>query len=298
VAHAWTITSFYRFLDLEPDRLDALVTELSEVLREQGIWGLVILATEGINATVAAESPDTIARFKMLVCERLGDDGIRFKDSTSEIKPFRHQNVVGRTEIVTLRRPDLHPDDPESSHLSAREWHAMLGSPEPKIVLDTRNRYETVAGKFRGAIDPGLDAFSEWGEYLDRAELPTDVPVMIYCTGGIRCEKAILELRARGFEKVYQLRDGILGYLAEFPDGEFEGECFVFDDRVALDQHLQPTTRFGICPGCGLTGSIETRCAWCGGRFLACEDCTPRPALTCCKTCRDRVGRHGVRFGA
>ncbi|MBX7131240.1 MAG: hypothetical protein K1X67_01040 [Fimbriimonadaceae bacterium] len=295
MAIAWHVTSFYRFLTLEPERLDAIVAELGQVVLDEAIWGLVILAPEGINATVASTDVEALHRFKALVCTRLGDDSIRFKDSVSEVKPFRHQNVVRRDEIVTLKRPDLTPDGPDSSHLTPAEWHAMLGSAEPKLLIDTRNRYETVAGKFRGAIDPGLNAFSEWGAYLDRAELPTDVPVMIYCTGGIRCEKAILEMRSRGFETVYQLRDGILGYLAEFPEAEYEGECFVFDDRVALDQHLQPTTRFGICPGCGLTGGIEARCAWCGETFLACDECISRPSLTCCKTCRDRVGRHGAR---
>lgn len=296
-ATTWHVTSFYRFLELAPERLDAVEADLGRAMAEKEIRGLVILASEGINGTVAGRNPQGVEEFKALVWSLFEDPGIRFKDSVSDVQPFRHANVARRDEIVTLKRPDLRPDDPESSHLSPREWNEAIASPGPKLIIDTRNKYETVVGKFRGAIDPGLSTFSEWGDYLDGADLPTDVPVLIYCTGGIRCEKAILEMRSRGFEKVFQLRDGILGYLAEFPDAEFEGECYVFDDRLAVDQHLEPTTQFSVCPGCGLTGTVMKTCAWCGSPVRVCEACAERKHQTCNKTCRDRLGRHGARFG-
>lgn len=263
-------------------------------MQRNGLMGLALLAPEGINATVAgAEGP--IESFKVLIRGVLGNDEIRFKDSVSQIPPFKRVTVDIRTEIVGLKRPDLTPNATEDHHLSAREWHEMLGSDEPKIVIDTRNGYETSLGMFHGAIDPSLDRFSDWSGYLDKEPLPTDQPILIYCTGGIRCEKAILDMRAHGFERVYQLRDGILGYLAEYPDGQFEGECFVFDDRVSLGSDLLPTGNFGICPGCGLTSGAKKACSWCGEAYFVCPRCEPTWDPVCSKTCLDRWSRHGSK---
>jgi UPF0176 protein len=171
----------------------------------------------------------------------------------------------------------------------------MLESDEPKLLIDTRNRYETQVGKFRGAIDPDLGTFSDWQTYLRQTPLPKDVPVMIYCTGGIRCEKAILEMHEEGFEKVYQLRDGILGYLAEYPQGYYEGECYVFDDRVTVGPDLKPTGNYGTCPGCGLTAGITDTCDICDGRYFVCEVCQPKRPSVCSKPCLDQFQRHGPR---
>ncbi len=218
-------------------------------MAEFSLLGTVILSVEGINATVAG-TEQAILAFKTKLIKRFGE--LRFKDSTCETEPFRRAEVVIRKEIVTMKR-ELIPEGTEATHLSPTEWHEMLLNDEPKVLIDTRNDYEMLAGKFRGAIDPGLKRFSDWETYLDSTPLDKDVPVMIYCTGGIRCEKAIVPLLERGFEKVYQLRDGILGYLAEYPDGEYEGECYVFDGRVALDQHLQPSQTYAHCAICGAT---------------------------------------------
>lgn len=286
------VTSFYRFVPLGDERLGEIRSELKAWMAGHAVLGLVVLANEGINGTVAGE-PANIGEFKVFVGGLLGLNDLRFKDSTCEEPPFHRVSVDIRSEIVGMKRPDLVPDSVENSHLSPREWHEILASDQPKVVIDTRNRYETLAGKFKGAVDPGLSHFSEWGKYLDSAEIPEDVPVLIYCTGGIRCEKAILELRRRGRENVYQLRDGILGYLAEYPDGFYEGDCFVFDDRVAVDRNLQPSGRYGICPGCGLTSDAKQTCGWCGADFFLCAECEVSWEGGCSKTCRDRIRRHG-----
>jgi UPF0176 protein len=205
------------------------------------------------------------------------------------VTPFLNISVDVRPEIVTLKKPGLAPTEPENQHLSAREWHERMLSNEPKLVIDTRNTYETIAGKFRGAIDPQIENFAEWAAYLDRAELPKDVPVFIYCTGGIRCEKAILEMKDRGFEDVHQLRDGILGYLEDYPDGLFEGECFVFDRRVTVGPDLKPTGNFGVCSGCGTTTPERTQCEFCDAKIFSCPDCQARSPVVCTKRCRDSV---------
>lgn len=263
-------------------------------MAENGVLGLVVLAPEGVNGTVGGAA-DAIGRFKEVVGEMFGLGDIRFKDSSCEAPPFRRISVDIRSEIVGMKRPDLVPERVEQDHLSPKEWHQILASDEPKVVIDTRNKYEVAAGRFRGAIDPELTSFSQWGSYLDSSEIPKDAPVLIYCTGGIRCEKAILEMRLRGFDRVFQLRDGILGYLAEYPNGFYEGDCFVFDDRVALDQNLEPSGRYGICPGCGLTSSEKRTCGWCEAEYFLCAACEEGWEGGCSKTCLDRIRRHGAR---
>ncbi|MDR3687938.1 MAG: hypothetical protein P4L46_01070 [Fimbriimonas sp.] len=290
----WHVTCFYCFFRIESGRLPSLRHEIKEWMTSNEIKGLVLVAPEGINGTVSGSS-EAISALKAFVRQVTGVEEIHFKDSESHVRPFRRASVDIRSEIVGMKRPDLVPDSPENHHLTPEQWHRMLDSDHPPVVIDTRNRYETLTGKFKGAIDPGLKSFSEWGDYLEQAELPRDETILIYCTGGIRCEKAILEMRTRGFDKVYQLRDGILGYLAEYPEGYFEGDCFVFDDRVALDGHLQPTDRFGICPGCGLTSGDRRECESCGRPYYVCTECAPTWPAACSKVCRDRLAQAAKR---
>jgi UPF0176 protein len=290
----WHVTAFYRFQPFDEASLPAMKEQLREVMEGSGVLGLVILAPEGFNGTVAGPTAG-IEAFKSFVQGWVEDGSVRFKDSFSEEAPFHRVSIDLRKEIVGLKRTDLVPKTEENRHLTPAEWHAMLLSDEPKIIIDTRNDYETKIGKFRGAIDPGIKKFSDWKAYLQSADLPKDVPVMIYCTGGIRCEKAILEMDEEGFQRVVQLRDGILGYLAEYPDGEYEGECYVFDDRTAVDAHLRPSALYSTCPGCGLAGDRPYTCEWCGDEFKVCAECEPKWKRHCSKTCRDRVLRRDRR---
>jgi UPF0176 protein len=289
----WYVTSFYRFIPIREYRLTELQSTIREWMASHELMGLVLVAQEGVNGTVAGASAG-IQDFKPFIQTLTGTDDIRFKDSVSNVPPFHRISVDIRREIVGLKRPDLVPYSPQNRHLSPREWHEYLDSNTEYTLIDTRNRYETRAGKFRGAIDPGIQNFSEWGSYLEEAQIPKDRPVLIYCTGGIRCEKAILEMTARGYEEVFQLRDGILGYLEEFPEGHYDGECFVFDDRVTVGPDLKPTGNFGICPGCGLTSSKKQQCVRCSVEFFLCENCESGWPQVCSKTCFDLWRRHGL----
>lgn len=266
-------------------------------MTENGILGLVLLAEEGINGTVAGPE-ESIPAFKQFIRGLVGNPDVQFKDSTSDVPPFHRVSVDIRREIVGLKRTDLVPESTQNFHLTPKEWHEAMASDAPKVIIDTRNKYETMAGKFKGAIDPELKIFSEWSSYLDKADIPSDVPVYMYCTGGIRCEKAMIEMRSRGFDQVYQLRDGILGYLAEYPDGYFEGDCFVFDDRVALDQNLKPSGRIGICPGCGLPSDVKKVCDRCDTPYYVCSECEESWGPVCSKQCRDLWKRHGLKVRA
>jgi UPF0176 protein len=154
------------------------------------------------------------------------------------------------------------------------------------VIVDARNDYEYAIGKFKGAIDPSIKTFSEFPEFVKKGELPKDKKVMMYCTGGIRCEKALLEMEKQGYSDVYQLEGGILAYLQQFPEGNFEGECFVFDKRVAVDQHLQPSQTYHICPHCGNPGTLEVNCLACNKQAIVCYGCAKEERhKTCSKNC-------------
>lgn len=296
-AAIWNMTSFYQFVALPADELMALRAKVFDWFAERDWIGHVLLAEEGVNATVAKIGGD-VAEVKTFIEATFGSITTPYKDSVAYARPFQDLRVDIREEIVGLKRPDLAPLTGAEGHLTPSEWHAMLESDEAPLVLDTRNTYETRIGMFKGAVDPGIKTFSNWSRYADDAALDPERPVMIYCTGGIRCEKVMLDLRERGFEKVYQLSGGILAYMEQYPDGYFEGECFVFDDRIAVDAQLQPTTKYGICPGCGFPSEPVDACTWCEGANHTCANCQPEWDGACSKTCRDRVRRHGPRRSA
>lgn len=230
------IAAFYHFQAVPADQLQALAERLETLGHDAGLVGLVIFATEGMNGTVAGETKEAVIAWLDQTSEILGFPKFNPKWSEAPEWPFRRFGVRLRDEIVTLGKPDVQPLPPKSNtHLSPTEWDNVLEN-EDCVVLDTRNWYETRIGTFKNAIDPKLEEFNEFGEFVSKAELPKDKKILIFCTGGIRCEKAIVEMNNQGFDQVYQLDGGILNYLNEKPHRNFDGECFVFDHRVAVDQ--------------------------------------------------------------
>ncbi len=154
-------------------------------------------------------------------------------------------------------------------------------------MLDTRNRYETEIGQFKGAVIPPIDTFREFPAYLQQSQFDKSKPFLIYCTGGIRCEKAALEMKRQGFDKVYQLDGGILRYFETSQAKAWEGECFVFDYRVAVDKQLQPTSNYKFCPHCGQPGKEHIACTRCDTPAQVCHHCLAREAAraSCSKNC-------------
>lgn len=254
---SWTVTTFYRFFEVgDPAQL---ADRVRQRMGELAAVGLVIVAHEGINGTVARQGD--LDELRQAI-ESLVPGPIRFKDSTCKNAPFKKTVVDVRREVVSLRRPVSVKEG--SGALTPAEWDAMLKSQRPKVLIDVRNSYEARVGKFRGAMDPGMRKFSEWPDFVKTLDADRSTPVLIYCTGGIRCEKAAIALKEAGFHEVYQLQDGILGYLEQRPNGgAFEGECFVFDERVALDTTLRPTKLFTLCAVCGSPMKRDEVCAAC-----------------------------------
>jgi UPF0176 protein len=275
------ITASYAFLPISEEQLPILQKELKQFGDDRNMKGLMLLATEGINSTVSG-SLEAIADWKNRLRELKSD--IVFKDSTSEDRVFRRWSVKIKKEIVALQKDDVHPNG-HHRHITPQEWNEMMQK-EDVVIIDARNDYEVAIGKFEGAIDPKIKTFSEFPEFVKESQIPKEKKVLMYCTGGIRCEKALLEMEKQGYSDVYQLEGGILNYLQQCPDEKFEGECFVFDKRVAVDQSLKPSQTYFLCPHCGDPGTKHIECIACSKESVICHDCAiEQHHHTCSKNC-------------
>ena len=237
-AAGFRIAALYRFAPVaDPARLKA---ELLALGQEYGVCGTLILAEEGINGTVAA-SPEALPFFLEGIRKALGFDELPAKFADSKAKPFGRYKVKVKPEIVTLRAGKLDPNTLSGQRVEPEQWNTLIQDPEVRLI-DMRNSFEFDYGHFQGAEDPGTVNFAEFPEYAERELDPGQHPkIAMYCTGGIRCEKASAYLLERGFQNVYQLEGGILRYLEEMPEGEslWDGECFVFDEREAVGHGLK-----------------------------------------------------------
>jgi UPF0176 protein len=232
------VAALYKFVAL-PD-YQALREPLLNTCSEHGIRGTLLLAAEGINGTVAGSREGIDAVLAHLRNDpRLAD--LEHKESLHDDPPFLRMKVKLKKEIVTLGVPGIDPNRRVGTYVSPDDWNALIADPDITLV-DTRNDYECAIGTFEGAVDPRIGSFRDFPGWAKEHLDPTrDRKVAMFCTGGIRCEKASAYLLEQGFEEVYHLRGGILKYLEEVPadDSSWEGECFVFDDRVAVDHGLR-----------------------------------------------------------
>ncbi len=231
------VVSFYRFVDLADPY--ALRARLKRACEERGLLGTVLLAPEGINGTLAGAAADLRALLAWLQEAVPLDQALDGRWTEAAEAPFRRLRVKVKKEIVALGRPDVRPHG-TGRHVSPAEWNELIGRPDT-LLIDTRNRYEVEVGTFPNAVDPGTDSFREFPRFAEA--LPAsdrDRPVAMFCTGGIRCEKAAALLEELGFTHVHQLAGGVLNYLETVgaDDNRWRGECFVFDTRIAVDRDL------------------------------------------------------------
>ncbi len=282
-----SIITFYKFLPIDSRRLPTVKESLCFTAKRRNIRGLIVIAGEGLNGTIAG-LPDDIAEIKLKIIECLGIDDLAVKSSSAPTNPFRRFKVDIRREIITMGEQVPLPEMETDSHLSPEDWHNKVTSGDDDFVLlDVRNHYESLLGKFKNSEVPGFNSFGEFPEYVERCGIEKDKKVLMYCTGGIRCEKAALLMKDKGFDEVYQLQGGILKYLEQYPNQEFEGECFVFDDRVAVGQNLEPSGQYHLCPHCGDPGKIPVSCRQCDKQAVICDRCARVAAYkTCSKNCR------------
>jgi UPF0176 protein len=243
------VVTFYKFVRL-PDFAEKRDSLLSQC-EAQGIKGTILLAAEGINGTIAGSRQAIDALLSFLRSDpRLVD--LEQKESYADSVPFDRMKVRLKKEIVTLGLPEIDPSDRVGTYVSPQEWNELISDPEVTII-DTRNEYEVSIGTFRGAKNPKTASFRQFPDYVRNHLDPTKhKKVALFCTGGIRCEKATSFMMEHGFQEVYHLKGGILKYLEEVPAQEslWQGECFVFDQRVAVREGLAVGTH-EMCLSCG-----------------------------------------------
>lgn len=244
------VCALYKFVRLE--NFQAIREPLFQFMQTQQITGTLLLAHEGINGTVAGtrEAIDALLNWLHQIPELAAFD---YKESYTDTTPFKRCKVKLKKEIVTMGIEDIDPNHTVGTYLNAAEWNEVISDPET-LLIDTRNDYEYQVGTFKGAINPKTDTFREFPDYIKANYDPNKhKKIAMFCTGGIRCEKSTAFMKENGFDEVYHLKGGILQYLEDMPQNNtlWEGECFVFDDRVTVDHDLNPGS-YDQCHACRL----------------------------------------------
>jgi len=247
----YKVAALYQFAALPDFR--QLQAPLRALCDQLGIKGSLLLAVEGINGTIAGKDAEVVALVRELESGALFGgrlNNLELKYSRSTMMPFLHMKVRLKKEIVTLGDPLTDPTKRVGHYVNAADWNALIAD-EDTLVLDTRNAFEVAMGTFEGAIDPEIASFGQFKDFVARTLDPAKhKKIAMFCTGGIRCEKASSYMLAHGFAEVYHLKGGILQYLEDIPESEslWHGDCFVFDQRVALGHGLveSPSVREGL----------------------------------------------------
>ena len=245
----YTIAAFYRFTPIGD--AEALRLELKQKLTLLDLCGTLLVAPEGINGTLAGTESAIEAMLEMLRgTTGLPREEVKFSEAAE--KPFNRLKIRLKREIITFHQPDANPSVQVGTRVAAKDWNALIVDPDV-LLLDTRNRYETRLGSFEEAVDPGIEQFSDFADFVrQNLDATRHQKVAMFCTGGIRCEKASSFMLQEGFSEVYHLKGGILKYLEEIsaPDSRWRGDCYVFDHRMAVGQGLS-TGRYEMCFSCG-----------------------------------------------
>ncbi|XHU95541.1 MAG: rhodanese-related sulfurtransferase [cyanobacterium endosymbiont of Rhopalodia gibba] len=243
------VATFYKFVRLTD--FESKQKPLLELCYQKAIKGTILLAQEGINGTIAGSRQGLDAVIDYLRCDpRLTD--LETKEVSIEYLPFKRTKVRLKKEIVTLGIPDINPLEKVGTYVDYNDWNHLISNPEI-LVIDTRNNYEVEMGSFKGAVNPKTNFFREFPNYVAQNLHPSKhKKIAMFCTGGIRCEKATSLLVSKGFKEVYHLKGGILKYLEKVQSEQslWEGECFVFDKRVAVKHNLEKGS-YEMCLSCG-----------------------------------------------
>jgi UPF0176 protein len=245
---AFLVAALYHFARF--DRFESFQKPLQNFCDVNGIKGTLLIAREGINGTVAG-SDDAISGLLAYLRQQPEFEKLEHKESRASKMPFVRMKVKLKKEIVTMGVEDIDPKRIVGTYVHPKDWNALISDPET-IVIDTRNDYETAIGIFKGAVDPNTKTFREFPDWVkNNTGLHNKPKIAMYCTGGIRCEKATAFMKEQGFDEVYHLKGGILKYLEEVPAEEslWEGACFVFDERVSVEHGLKEGNH-RLCHAC------------------------------------------------
>ena len=252
----YKIVSLYSFFLFQENLILELKDKLFNIENNNDLTGLLIIAREGINGTICAEE-EIIEKVINLITKFTDVNELNIKVSYSKKKIFKKLKIKLKNEIVTMGVPEINPSKDAGTYIDSFNWNKLIED-KNTIVIDTRNHYEVSIGSFKKSINPNTENFSEFPKWVDD-NLENYLGnkkyknIAMFCTGGIRCEKATSLLKKKGYKNIYHLKGGILKYLADISNEEsmFEGECFVFDKRVALDHQLKKGS-YAICHACGM----------------------------------------------
>jgi UPF0176 protein len=280
------VAALYRFARF-PD-FEAFRQPLFEAMLAAEVRGTLLLAAEGINGTIAGSrlGIDKVLDF-LQQDERFA--GLEVKESYVDDNPFYRTKVKLKKEIVTMGVQDIDPNEIVGTYVDVEDWNELISRPDV-LLLDTRNKYEVEIGTFDGAVNPETDSFREFPEYVARHLDPGNhKKVAMFCTGGIRCEKSTAYLRQRGFDEVYHLKGGILKYLELVPESEskWQGECFVFDNRVTVNHKLEQGA-YDQCHACRMPITEQDKESEYYQKGISCHHC-------CDKHTPDQVKRYAER---
>ncbi len=256
------IVSFYTFTIVDEKE----ILELKEILKlyeRDNLSGLLILAKEGINGTICGQEK-FVSDFLERIKQFLNENDLNEKVSFSNKEIFKKLKIKIKPEIVTMGIDNIDPKLDSGIYLDSLSWNQLIQD-EDTLIIDTRNHYEVSLGSFKNSINPKTNNFREFPEWLEKnlvkyTHNEVNKKIAMYCTGGIRCEKATSFLKKKGYKNVYHLKGGILNYLKEIPKDEnfYKGECYVFDDRVALTNNLEKGS-YSICHACGMPLSVDDK---------------------------------------
>ena len=259
----YKIISIYSFFSFQENLILELKDKLLSIENDNDLSGLLIIAKEGINGTICAEE-NIIEKVLNLLRQFIGINELNIKVSYSNIKIFKKLKIKIKNEIVTMGVPEINPSKDAGTYIDSFNWNKLIKD-QNTIVIDTRNHYEVSIGSFKESINPNTKNFSEFPNWVDNnldkhLGNENSKNIAMFCTGGIRCEKATTLLKNKGYKNIYHLKGGILKYLEEISKEEslFEGECYVFDKRVSLDHELKKGS-YSICHACGRPISLEDK---------------------------------------
>jgi predicted sulfurtransferase len=288
------ILLYYKYVSIQYPQ--QVVNWIRALCQRLNLKGRILVATEGINGTVGG-TPDAIEEFKKEFLAHPLFGGTDLKESTGSADHFPRLMVKVKNEIVALGiDPEVLTVKDTGIHLTPEQTHELIAKKEDLIIVDTRNDYESRIGKFKNAIIPPLASFRDFPQYIeDNLELFKGKEVLMYCTGGVRCERATAVLNVQKVAKqVYQIDGGICRYVEKFPDGFFRGKNYVFDDRIALKVNDDILTD---CDLCHTPADTYTNCmnAFCNKQFIACKSCRDSLEYTCSQDCFEKVRAGAVK---
>lgn len=280
----YEVILYYKFSKIE--NAESFCKEHKAFLKDLGVKGRVYISDEGINGTLGG-TPKQIKAYKEYLHGIKGFENTEFKEDLYEEIPFAKLICKIRQEMVAIHVDGLNPDE-GGYHMKPNEWREVMESGKDYIMIDVRNNYESNVGHFEGAIKPDVENFYDFPKWLDEADIPKDKKVLMYCTGGIRCEKFSVLMKKKGWDDVNQLHGGILNYAKEEGGEHFKGKCFVFDDRLVVPVNKNNLEPIAHCEITGKPADSYINCAnmECNKLFVCSEEGAKIMEGCCSEECK------------